>query len=648
MLFSPKMFVKLQTLRWAPIILWVLSFGSQPCKANCATCATFAMGAEWGMASVSALTEASGIAASRRNPGVFWTHNDGPRQNIYALDDEGLRLATFFLNVTVGDTEDIAVGPGPAKGQFYLYVGDIGGNVADATSRDSIELIRIPEPTVELGWVDDPHTTDFEGLEHFTLVYPDGSYDAESLMVDPVSGDTLVGTKQDHVTRIYRVNIMTATNGATLPMEFLCSVPFEKASAGDISPDGSQIALRREDDAMLWTRCDNEPIAAALARKGWRIPIVGPPAEPNGEGLGFLADGSGYVTIGEGQNPAIYYFQAQCPVAPKFTLSLSNISIVAGGTAQFEAHAAGYPAPVLAWRFKDALIPGQTNSILTLPRVTTSQAGQYEVIASNAVGVATNSALLTVRPKPDLRITEVQSSEAPSPGVPTRDWWELTSFESEPVTLSGWRFNDASGGLADAFVLTIDLTIAPRESVVFVEDLTPDQFRTWWGTSNVSSGVQIITYHGSGLGFAAGGDGLRLWNATATDTNDTVASVDFGLAAEGVTFNFDPVTGVFGGKSQLGVNGVVRAVLTSDVGSPGRILPPLVAPALRVMMLGDLVRIEFDAAAGRRYSLQSRTDLGPTAAWEPTGDTLQATNNATAAFERARGSLPRFYRVQVD
>lgn len=32
------------------------------------------------------LDESSGVAVSRRNPGVLWTHNDGPRPVLYATD----------------------------------------------------------------------------------------------------------------------------------------------------------------------------------------------------------------------------------------------------------------------------------------------------------------------------------------------------------------------------------------------------------------------------------------------------------------------------------------------------------------------------------------------------------------------------------
>ena len=41
-------------------------------------------------------------------------------------------------------------------------------------------------------------------VETFTLQYPDGPRDAETLMVDPLSGDIYIVSKRDTVLHIYR------------------------------------------------------------------------------------------------------------------------------------------------------------------------------------------------------------------------------------------------------------------------------------------------------------------------------------------------------------------------------------------------------------------------------------------------------------
>jgi hypothetical protein len=599
-----------------------------------------------GTVSFSALSEASGIAASARSPGVLWTHNDGSDGRIWALSTNGTRLATYDVN-NVEDLEDIAVGPGPAAGVSYLYIGDIGGNVGTNATRTNVTIIRIPEPAVDLAWASNPRSPNFSGRDTFTLTYPDGSYDAETLLVDPLTSDVWVVTKEIGVARFYRANLNAIPDNGTVVMEFVRLVAFHQASAGDISADGTQIVLRHEDAALLWPRCDGESLSNALERASQSVPVIGRPTEPNGEGLAFLPDGTGYVTISEGSNAPIYFFRSICPAPPRFTLSLSNLTIFAGGAVQFRAYAAGYPDPTYTWRSNGQVIVGRTGSSLLLSNVTPGAAGLYEVIASNASGSATNSATLTVRAKPDLRITEVMSVAAASPGVPTADWWELTSFEAQPVNLSGWRFNDNGGGLMDPYVIVGPLTIAPGESIIFAEELTAPQFTNWWGATNLPAGLHIVNYTGGGLGLGAGGDGLRLWDNFTADVNDTVASVDFGAATTGVTFNYDPVTQQFGALSQLGVNGVFRAAAATDIGSPGRIMGLASSPLLQAVRNGDQLRIEFNAEAGRRYTLEVREDF-TTDVWTATGDSLQPTTSGRVFFEREMTAAAQFFRVSAQ
>jgi len=614
-------------------------------RAACTGCTTFGPGTNWGTVSINNLKEASGIAASRRNSGVLWTHNDGTRQNVYAVSTNGARLATFNLTLNVEDVEDVAVGPGPVAGVSYVYFGDIGGSQETNGLRSSVSVLRIPEPFVDPAWESAPHSTDFSGVERFTLTYPSGSYDAETLMVDPISGDVFVVTKQNGAARVYSVSLASATNNATLSLVLVREVAFDQASGGDISADGAQIVLRKETLATLWQRCDGETVGAALGRTGVAIPIFGPPTEANGEGIGFMPDGTGYVTISEGTNQTIHFFPAQCPAAPRFTLAITNASEFAGGIAEFHAVVVGFPAPALSWRFNSNSLPGQSNATLVLTNLALTNAGNYVIVASNASGVATSMATLIVRPKPDLRITEVEPTQ--SAGGTKADWWELTSFESQPVNLTNWRFNDADGVLADAYVISTPLTIGPHETIVFVEGLTPAQFTNWWGATNLPAGLKIFNYSGSGLGLGASGDGVRLWNDTTTDTNDLIAQATFGTATTGVSFNYDPVNGVFGGLSVLGVHGVIRASVGADLGSPGRILAPLVSPVLQITRNSGKVRIAFDAKVGRTYALESRNDL-ETATWDPTGDTYLATNNTRAFFEKDLTTAERFFRVAAE
>src|SRR3982751_2335002 len=72
------------------------------------------------------VVESSGIAASKCQPGVYWTHNDsGDGPNIYAFNEKGQNLGTFRVsNAQNDDWEDIAEYRDPS-GTCFIYIGDI-------------------------------------------------------------------------------------------------------------------------------------------------------------------------------------------------------------------------------------------------------------------------------------------------------------------------------------------------------------------------------------------------------------------------------------------------------------------------------------------------------------------------------------------
>ena len=592
------------------------------------------------------LKEASGLAASRRASGVLWTHNDGPRGTLFALDYRGAHLATVTLEAEVEDVEDLAMGPGPEPEVSYLYLGDIGGSRADGGARREVRIVRVAEPAVNRGWADRPAVMK-SAAASFVLEYPDGGFDAESLLVDPRSGEVFVVTKQEGFARVYRAALSPASPPAPGRLEFVRQVPFSLASAGDISDDGTQIALRREGFAMLWTRGAGETVGDALGRAGVEIPVVGPPGEPNGEALAWVENGLGYVTLSEGASPSLYFFPALRPGPPAFLSPPADASAFAGGSASFDALAGGYPRPAYRWSKDGVTLPSGGSAGLNLPRVVPTQAGIYTVTASNAWGAVASQATLTVRPKPDLRITEAMTVPAPGAGVATAGWWELTSFETQPVVVTGWRVGPGEGGLAGAFAIEDDWEIAPGESVVFVEGLTAGKFRKWWGKDNLPSGLRIVRVDDAGLGLGAGPGELRVWSDLAADAADWVAAAAFGAATPGVSFSYDPGTGAFGGLSALGVNGALQAAASADIGSPGRVVAPIQPVEPRVRWDRGRLRVEFQALAGHRYALEASEGLGP-AVWTGAVDSLSATTNGPLGFMLEITGARRFYRVRAD
>lgn len=338
---------------------------------------------------------------------------------------------------------------------------------------------------------------------------------------------------------------------------------------------------------------------------------------------------------------------AAAPSAPRWVQTPSELTVLTGGAATFSATASGVPEPAYQWSFNGKPIAGATTAILTLNSVTTVQSGQYSVTASNASGTISHSVPLTVLGRPEIRITEVSSARTTLDpafidrvGFAPEDWWEITSFSPVPISLSGWRFDDNSASLGSALLIAdTNLVILPGESIVFVERLTPDQFRTWWGTNNLPTGLKIVTYTGSGIGLSSGGDGLRLWNATATANADTIDGVDFPAGDPGISFNFNPDTKEFGKPSVLDLNGVFQAPATlegvKEWGSPGRIkagpiVTPAQPPSLTITQTVAALKILLSAETGRTYRLQRRNETS--GSWINEGEPQAATVAGPVTF----------------
>ena len=253
------------------------------------------------------LKELSGITASTRNPGILWVHNDsGDSARIFALAADGSTVGTYALDgATAIDWEDIARGPGPEADTSYLYVGDIGDNAA---ARDDVVVYRVAEPKV----VGDAGAVTLDDVAALHLQYPDGAHDAESLLVDPQTGELFIVAKvlSGGAVGIYRAPANSAADSTTtLERVGTMSLPGglqNAVTAADISPDGSKVAVRTYGAVLLWDRKAGEPIATVLGRSPCRGPI---PLEIQGEAIGFQADNGGYVTVSEGANPTLHQFR---------------------------------------------------------------------------------------------------------------------------------------------------------------------------------------------------------------------------------------------------------------------------------------------------------------------------------------------------
>ncbi len=256
------------------------------------------------------ITEASGLAASRVDPGAWWIHNDsGDSARLFAIDGTGELLARVSLvGAEARDWEDIAVGPPLQAGAATVYVGDTGDNAVmrdPASGRGTMRVFRFTEPVLDRDAAPQELSVTVDTLH---LELPDAAHDVEALLVDPIDGDLVVVTKDWARTgsaQVFRAPAGLAA-GSTTTLDAVGSVPLERGTlitAADVTADGALVALRSYGAVHLYRREGGEPLWSAFET----APCEGPvPPELQGESLGFELDGASYLTVSEGDHATLH------------------------------------------------------------------------------------------------------------------------------------------------------------------------------------------------------------------------------------------------------------------------------------------------------------------------------------------------------
>lgn len=267
-----------------------------------------------------AITESSGVVASRRAGGRFlWTHNDsGDGPFVYAMKPNGAKMGTFRLGgvQTVTDCEDIAIGPGPKASVPYLYLGDIGDNNSVRTATSHVcTVYRVPEPAVTSGarTSTQAHPVVTAQAEAFRYVYPDGPHNAESLLVHPKTGRVYVVAKNPNGRDGVYVfpapldprRVVVLKKIATVTISGEPNLYPNLVTGGDIAPDGSHVLLR-----TYWYAYEFAVPAGGAGFDGvWHAKPrrILTPLQTQGEGIGYTYPQSdAFYLTSEGAHTSIY------------------------------------------------------------------------------------------------------------------------------------------------------------------------------------------------------------------------------------------------------------------------------------------------------------------------------------------------------
>lgn len=270
------------------------------------------------------LNEISGMAASRRNPGLYYVHNDsGSGPVLFALDGSGAIRAEIRLSgATNRDWEDMSIAPGRDKGTFDVCIADIGDN---REGRPDIVIYRFPEPELSQPSSGPVRNSAlyFEPVA-LRLKYPDGAHNAEAFAVHPRTGDAIILTKKlDGGSDAYVLRAPWPSGEATLervgPVPLPASVrPAQIVTGADFSPSGDRLVVRCYVDGWEWRLDVASGFEAVLTTIQSRTPDrLDLPAQEQTETVCFRVDGGAVLTTTEAETGTVSPIDVwETPISP--------------------------------------------------------------------------------------------------------------------------------------------------------------------------------------------------------------------------------------------------------------------------------------------------------------------------------------------
>jgi len=256
-------------------------------------------------------------------------------------------------------------------------------------------------------------------------------------------------------------------------------------------------------------------------------------------------------------------------------------------TLTFTAANAILPQTIQVIAAQDLLAEGQHTSLIT-HTISTADSAYASVVVDSVVANVTDT---TVAEPPSIVISEIMynpDSDESEPGV--AEWIEVVNTGTSTVDLGGWLFDDEDATNWGAIPAQTDL--APGQVAVFFDDefTTAATFRSAWSISsealvvgitwgslantpsatseilelldNSNTQMDLVNFDDSGVWPADGAGGASIYlTDLAADNND---GNNWALSTLGVEHALSPAGPTFA---------------TTDVGSPGRVVLPVVESA---------------------------------------------------------------------
>ena len=208
------------------------------------------------------IKEASGLAASRSQQDLYWTHNDGDDGVLYAIRGDGTSIGKVKVDAKFKDWEDIAT-----DGSGNLYLADCGNNNAN---RQHMTIYRVAEPA------DPAANGDGEARANATwrLSFPDKPFNCESLFVIGEHGYVISKHENKQPAAVYRF-ALTASTKKRRPLEHVIDLPIdEPVTAADVSRDGKRLAVLGQRSLHIFDINGDVTRAASATPTTLRIPAL--------------------------------------------------------------------------------------------------------------------------------------------------------------------------------------------------------------------------------------------------------------------------------------------------------------------------------------------------------------------------------------
>ncbi len=227
------------------------------------------------------IKESSGLALSGRDSSIFWTVNDsGGEPCVFAIDRNGKTRAKVRVRDAANfDWEDIASGK-DEKGAPTLFIGDIGDNFF---IRSSVQVYQIPEPEVNAPG-QTVEETETAAPQLWRANYPDGSHNAESLLLHPLTRRLYILTKSEDGKSALYAFPQPLQSKVSMVLEKVVDLTFPTlirvgkrphdncmATGASFSPDGSRLVVATYSSLYEWLLSPGRPLAEALTQAPVRI-----------------------------------------------------------------------------------------------------------------------------------------------------------------------------------------------------------------------------------------------------------------------------------------------------------------------------------------------------------------------------------------